>query len=63
MDLVHGKENPVSSHREMLVRATPHKWAIDSIEIVSQGEQGQEEFFKGFVEKGTLRLEMQNAKG
>ena len=30
---------------------------------MSHREQGPEEFFRGFVEKGTFRFEVQNAKG
>src|SRR5713101_8950586 len=57
------RKTPFPHVERLLVRAAPHKWAIKSIEIMSQTEQRPEEFFRGFVEKGTFRFEIQNAKG
>jgi len=39
-----GRKTPFPHVESLLVRTTPHKWAIESIEIVSQREQGPEEF-------------------
>src|SRR5713101_523714 len=54
---------PFPHVERLLVRVLPHKWDIRSIEIVSQSEQGLEEFFRGFAEKGMFRFEIQNQTG
>ncbi len=57
------RETPFPHVERVLVRIVPHKWDIRSIEIVSQREQGLEEFFRGFSEKGMFRFEIQNQNG
>src|SRR5713101_5620260 len=57
------RKTPFPHVERLLVRAMPHKWDIRSFEIVSQSEQGFEEFFRGLVEKGMFRFEIQNQKG
>ena len=57
------RKTPFPHVERLLVRVLPHKWDIRSIEIVSQSKEGPEEFFRGFVEKGMFRLEIQNQKG
>jgi Putative glycolipid-binding len=57
------RKTPFPHVERLLVRVLPHKWDVRSIEIVSQSKEGPEEFFRGFVEKGMFRFEIQNQKG
>jgi Putative glycolipid-binding len=57
------RKTPFPHVERLLVRVLPRKWDIRSIEIVSQSEDGLEEFFRGFVEKGMFRFEIQNQNG
>jgi len=57
------RKTPFPHIERLLVRIAPHKWAIQSLEIVSQSEQAREEFFRGYVVKGAFRFEIQNADG